>query len=138
MSFDPYLHFMGNCADAMAFYADLFGADQLHVMRYREAPEGPPEFADSDLVMHATLVLGNRTLMASDYPPGMDGLAQQSVSISHIVPDTDRAHAVYDALCVGGAVIMAFGPTFFSEGFGMVQDRFGTHWMIGGPMKDMA
>lgn len=134
ISFDPYLQVMGNCAEAMAFHADLFDTDQLQIMHYSEAPEGPPEFADSNLVMHASLVLDDRTLMASDYPPGMAGLERQSASSSHELPGTDPARAVHDALCAGGAEIMAFGPNFFSDGFGMVRDRFGTHWMISGPM----
>ena len=28
-------------------------------------------------------------------------------------------------------VEMPFGPTFWSPGFGMVNDRFGKHWIIG-------
>lgn len=138
MSFDPYIHFQGNCAEAMTFYSSLFGADDLQIMRYSQTPDGPPEFAGSDLVLHASLVLGGRVLMASDYPPGMPGLPQQSVSVSHTLPDAQKARAVFDALSEGGAEIMAFGETFFCEGFGMVRDRFGTHWMIGGPMKEFA
>ncbi|MBS0302613.1 MAG: VOC family protein, partial [Proteobacteria bacterium] len=33
-------------------------------------------------------------------------------------------------LTQGGAVAMAYGKTFWSEGFGMVTDRFGTPWMV--------
>jgi PhnB protein len=29
-------------------------------------------------------------------------------------------------------VVMPFGPTFWAKGFGMVTDRFGTPWMVGG------
>ena len=35
-----------------------------------------------------------------------------------------------NALAAGGAEIQGFGSTFFSRGFGMVKDRYGTHWMI--------
>jgi PhnB protein len=39
--------------------------------------------------------------------------------------------AAFDALCQGGTVVMPWAKTFWSEGFGMVSDRFGTHWMLG-------
>ena len=35
----------------------------------------------------------------------------------------------------GGAEIMGFQPTFWSDGFGMVKDRFGTHWMVSAPWR---
>ena len=39
MAFVPYIHFQGQCREAMAFYADVFGGT-LEVMTYAEAPEG--------------------------------------------------------------------------------------------------
>lgn len=132
MSFAPYIHFQGNCAEAMAFYADVFGATNLQMMRYSEAPEGsgmPP----SDRVMHGSLTASGGMLMASDFPEGMAGEPQAGVSISFSAPDNEAGEAVFRRLGEGGTVIMPFGPTFWSPGFGMVKDRFGTHWMISGP-----
>jgi PhnB protein len=129
MSFVPYIMFRGNCAEAMAFYAEVFGADPPVLMRYSEAPEGegmPP----SERVMHAELGLADGKLMASDYPEGMPGDEQKAVSVMHEVADAEKARRVFDRLAEGGVVLMPFGPTFWSQGFGMVRDRFGTHWMI--------
>lgn len=139
MSFDPYIHFQGNCRDAMAAYQVVFGGT-LDLMPYAAAPDWPagtPEaMKTSDLVMHGTLRLpGGRMLMASDFPPGMGGDPQQAVSISHEAASMDAARAVFDALADGGAVIMPLGPTFWSDGFGMLKDRFGTHWMISSPWR---
>lgn len=139
MSFDPYIHFQGNCRAAMTAYQALFGG-RLELMPYSAAPEWPegtPEaMKSSDLVMHGTLALPDgRMLMASDFPPGMGGDPQQAVSISHTAPSVDRAKAVFASLLEGGAVIMEFQPTFWSDGFGMVKDRFGTHWMISSPWR---
>lgn len=130
MSFDPYIHFRGDCAAAMEFYADIFNADDLFLMRYSEMPEAPPNFANSDRVLHATVTLGGRMLMASDYPPGTDGDPQKGVSICHTAPDIPAGRHIFDRLKDGGEEIMAWGETFFAEGFGMLRDRFGTHWMI--------
>ncbi|MEI4487643.1 VOC family protein [Frigidibacter sp. MR17.14] len=132
MSFDPYLHFQGTCAEAMELYRDWFGGT-LTVMRYADAPPGAapvPEGAAGDLVMHAALELDGRVLMASDFPPGW-GEAQKAVTISHAVTDPTAAETLFARmLAEGGEVIMPFAATFFSPGFGMLRDRFGTHWMI--------
>ena len=130
MAFMPYLHFQGNCAEAMAFYADLFGASDLQLMRYSDAPPGSgPSFA-SDLVMHSQFTAGGAVLMASDFPPGW-GEAQKAVSVMIDPATVPEAQARFDRLVAGGEVVMPFGPTFWSPGFGMVKDRFGTHWIIG-------
>lgn len=133
MGFEPYLHFQGTCAEAMAFYADLFGASDLFIQRYREMPGAPPELAGSDLVMHSVMVVGGLLLMGSDFPPGVEGEPQAAVSISRSAPDLATAQRLFDALAEGGAVVMPLQPTFWSTGFGLVRDRFGTHWMISGP-----
>jgi PhnB protein len=129
MSFVPYLMFQGDCAEAMAFYADVFGTAAPTIMRYSEAPKGEGVPA-SDRVMHAELALGEGRLMGSDYPEGMPGDPQQAVSVLHPVADSAAGRRVFERLAEGGAVVMPFGPTFWSKGFGMVKDRFGTHWMI--------
>ncbi len=129
MSFMPYIHFDGQCAQAMAFYMQVFGGTDLQTMLYSDAPPDsgiPP----SDLIMHSQFNALGGVLMASDAPPGMGG-PQQSVSIMVAPPSVDAAHKVFDALSEGGKVIMPFGPTFWSPGFGMTEDRFGTHWIIG-------
>jgi len=137
MGFEPYLHFQGNCAEAMAFYAKLFGASDLFIQRYREMPDAPAELAGSDLVMHSALVAGGMVLMAADFPPGVEGEPQKGVSISRSAPDLASAHRLFDALAAGGTVTMPIQPTFWSTGYGMVRDRFGTHWMISGPAVEV-
>ncbi len=129
MSFVPYIHFRGNCAEAMNFYAEIFGTETPVIMRYRDAPASE-EVPPSDRVMHAEIVLGNGKLMASDFPEGMPGDPQQAVSIMHPVSDPEAGQRLFDRFAEGGKIIMPFGPTFWSRGFGMVRDRFGTHWMI--------
>ena len=37
---------------------------------------------------------------------------------------------VFDGLAEGGQATMPFTQTFWSPGFGMVTDRFGTPWMV--------
>lgn len=127
----PYLHFRGDCADALAFYAEVFGGTDLRVTRYGEAPDIPPEWIESPRIMHGQIRIGDGTLMASDFPPGVDGDQQAAVSLMQPMPDVATARAVFDRLATeGGHIAEPFRETFFSPGFGMVKDRFGTHWII--------
>src|SRR5256885_1531439 len=56
MQFIPYLNFNGNCAEAFAFYARLFGGTIVHQSTFGETPgfEQMPE-AGKNLIMHAHL-----------------------------------------------------------------------------------
>jgi PhnB protein len=126
----PYLHFQGQCAEALAFYATVFNGSGLQTMRYADGPEAPPAWKDSPRIMHGQVSIYDGTLMASDYPPGTDGSPQQGFSVMQSAPNPAEAQRVFTALADQGAVIQPFQPTFFSPGFGMVEDKFGTHWII--------
>lgn len=126
----PYLHFQGQCAQALAFYAEIFGSAPPQILRYADGPEAPEEHRSSDRVMHGEIAIWDGKLMASDFPPGVAGDAQAAVSVMQSAPSVEEARRVFDRLAEGGAVIAPFTPTFFSHGFGMVKDRFGTHWII--------
>jgi PhnB protein len=138
MSFSPYLTFNGTCREAMTWYAGIFGAKDLQVMSYTDAPPGTPGMDPSmkDQVMHSQFTLGGGPLMGSDAPAAWYQ-PQAGVSVMHGAGTRDRAEQVFKALAEGGEVTMPFGDTFWAEGFGMVRDRFGTHWMISGPPKAM-
>ena len=130
MAFIPYLNFDGNCAEAMTFYAKLFNATELQILRYSDAPasEGLPP---SDAVMYSHIMLGEACLMGSDHPPGSDPEPMTSVSVNHPVATPQEGQAIFDQLAEGGTILMPYEKTFFSSAFGMVRDRFGTSWMIG-------
>ena len=128
MALIPYIHFGGNCEEAMTFYAGVFGATDLRIMRYADGPDDMP-MPRSDRVMHSQFSSDGATLMASDFPEG-PGEPQAGMSVTCTAETVAEARARFDALSEGGAIIMPFGPTFWSKGFGMFKDRFGTHWII--------
>jgi PhnB protein len=132
MALVPYIHFQGNCAEALAFYAEVFGAPPATLNRYSDVPEDAGG-TKSDRIMHGELEIAGGKLMASDFPEGMEGDAQKAVSVMYPAPDAAEGQRIYDRLHAGGDTIMPYGPTFWSSGFGMVRDRFGTHWMISAP-----
>ena len=128
----PYIHFQGNCAEAMAYYRDLLGGSDLQLMKYDDAPpmDGAPTMPKSDRIMHAQMNCMGGMLMASDFPPGFQGDPQTAVSIMLTPATVAEGRRLFDAL-KGGGVIHDYAATFFSKGFGMAKDRFGTHWIIG-------
>jgi PhnB protein len=128
MPFAPYLHFQGNCAEALRHYAAVFGTTDLVLTTYAEAPGEAMQ--PSELIMYGHVIVDGSALMASDYPPGMESKPQQSVTISFTRPTPALAEALFERLAEGGTITMPFGKTFWSPGFGMLRDRFGTHWMI--------
>lgn len=107
-------------------------------MTYSEAPEDVGVSRVSTRIMHATLIVKGGILKGSDFPDGMQGDPQRAVSISFDAPDLETGRALHERLKDGGAEITPFAKTFWSPGFGMVRDRFGTHWMISAPGEAQA
>ncbi|WP_420341945.1 VOC family protein [Paenirhodobacter sp.] len=134
--FTPYMHFQGCCAEALTTYCRVLGGTELTLMTYDDVPDGGFGGAGAgQLIMHGSFRLRDGMLFASDFPPGMEGERQQAVSVHLDFPTDAAAHAAFDALREGGQEIMPFAETFWATGFGMLRDRFGTHWMLSGPMK---
>ncbi|WP_226552753.1 VOC family protein [Celeribacter naphthalenivorans] len=125
----PYLHFEGHCEEAMRAYAQVLGGD-LDLMRYKDMPEAPEGYAHSEAIMHAALMSPYGDLMASDYPPHVASKPQSSVSVTVSTDTVADGRRIFGALVEGGVPTMEYGPSFFSPGFGMCVDRFGTSWII--------
>ena len=132
MKIEPYLFFNGSCAEAIAYYQSALGAVVEMQMRFRESPDIvamrlPAGWEDK--IMHASLRIGDTTLMASD---GMSAAKVGFVGVSLSISLTDEAAArrIFDALADGGEIRMPLGKTFWSPCYGMVMDRFGVGWML--------
>ncbi|MGA2258883.1 MAG: VOC family protein [Thermoguttaceae bacterium] len=133
MQVQPYLSFEGRCEEAIEFYKTAVGAKVDVLIRFKDSPEPlpsgkfPPEVMNK--VMHASLRIGDSTVMASD--GRCAGNAKfTGTSLTLCVPNDAEAVQRFDALCEGGTVGMPLTKTFFSSCFGMVIDRFGVPWMI--------
>jgi PhnB protein len=128
MQIQPYLFFDGRCEEAIEFYRGTLGAEVTMLMRFKEGP-GPSSPGTEDKVMHASLRIGDTTVLASDGrclgPPKFQGFA-----LSLTVSDESEAERLFAVLGNGGQVQMPMAKTFFSPRFGMVTDRFGVFWMI--------
>jgi PhnB protein len=126
----PYLFFDGRCEEAVEFYHKALGAQVETLTRFKDSPDPgmcPPGAGDK--VMHASIRIGETTVMASD---GQCSGRQsfEGFALSLTLPDAAEAERLFAALGDGGRVQMPLTKTFFSPRFGMVADRFGVSWMI--------
>ena len=133
MNVQPYLFFDGRCEEAIEFYRKALGAEVSMLMRYKDSPEPPQPGmvppGSENKIMHASLRIGDTTLMASDGhcqgKPNFDGF-----SLTVNAADEAEARRLFAALSDGGQVRMPLAKTFFSPCFGMLGDRFGLGWMV--------
>ena len=71
MSFAPYIGFTGNARDAMTEYARIFGANDLQIMGFADAPPDQRPPGAENLVMHAQFSAGpGAPMMGCDIPQG--------------------------------------------------------------------
>ncbi|MGO8689354.1 MAG: VOC family protein [Thermoguttaceae bacterium] len=128
MQIQPYLFYNGRCDEAIAFYRAALGAEVTMLMRFNESPE-PAAHGDADKVMHASLRIGDTTVLVSD-GRSSGALSFEGFALALTAADDATAERFFAALGDGGQVRMPLGKTFFSSKFGMVADRFGVLWMI--------
>jgi PhnB protein len=132
----PFLHFDGNCREAMEFYKQSLGAE-LFLLPYSDAPGEPawvtPE--SRDRIMHSTLNhSGGPLLMASDTMPGHAFQQGSNFAVCIECESRDEIEAFFAALSAGGEVTMPLQDTFWNAHFGMLKDKFGIHWMLNFPL----
>ena len=133
MQVQPYLFFDGRCEEAVEFYKKALGAKVEMLMRFKDSPE-PPQAemhppGSENKVLHASLRIGDTTVMASDgHCQGKPSF--QGFSLSVTAANDAEAERLFTALADRGQVQMPLTKTFFSSRFGMVADRFGVSWMV--------
>jgi PhnB protein len=132
MAFRPYLLFGGDCREAFTRYQEIFGGE-LTLLPMKDIPGEEPPAEKADMIIHASLAIGNDLLMGSDDPMADTFGPVQGMVVSYDAADVAEAERVFDALTDGGTISQALEPTFFSDAFGVGVDRFGTPWMVVGP-----
>src|SRR6185503_6072632 len=127
MKVEPYLFLDGRCEEAIEFYRKTLGAKVEMLMRFKDSPApqqpGMVPAGAGDKVMHASLRIGDTTVMASD-GECLGRPSFQGFSLSLTARDDAEAERLFAALANGGKVQMPLAKTFFSSRFGMVADRF--------------
>lgn len=122
---NPYITFDGNCAEALAFYASVFGGEPS-VSMFREFG------MEIDGVMHASLdTPAGFHLFGSDNFEGMGPLTVgNNLQISLSGDDADALRGYWDGLAEGGNVVMPLARQMWGDDYGMMADKFGVLWHV--------
>ena len=127
VTLNPYLHFDGEAADAIAFYADVLGGTTSVMTFGQMGMEGP----DAQKVMHGQLETDSGiTLMVSDMPPGSTRRRGNDVTISLSGDDEPTLRGWWEKLSAGGQVETPLEKQMWGDVFGACTDRFGVNWLV--------
>ena len=124
----PYIAFRGNCREAIDFYKQALGAEELFSQTYGESPMADRGAADA--IMHSTIKVGDTHIMMCDDFHTENFTTGGNISLAVGLNDVDRAKTIFTNLSDGGNVTMPLDKTFWAEAFGMLTDKFGINWMV--------
>lgn len=128
----PYIHFVNNAEEAIAFYKGIFGA-KAEVMHFSDMPQMPTPDQFKNQVMHSELNFDGTKLYISDSEV-MGGVKQDgeniSLSLTGDTSDRDKLTEYFNKLAEGGEVTDKLDQKPWGAEFGMLKDKFGISWMV--------
>jgi len=118
------------CADAIEFYQEAFGAEEL----------GRMAMPDGKRLMHAMIKIGDSPIMMVDAmeefgAKGPKGLGGTPVSLNLYSEDAKAAFARAEA--AGCTVTMPLAEMFWGDLYGKLEDPFGHSWAICQHVRDV-
>jgi PhnB protein len=128
-SVTPYIHFDGNCREAMQFYQKCFASE----IQLTPLPDdsGNPSNDPAAKIMHSQLSRnGQPFLMASDGGPGGTYKAGNNFSVSVDCESIAEIDRLFAAVGEGGQVTLPLGNVPWGARFGILTDRFGVQWLF--------
>ena len=125
---NAYLHFSGNCREAMTFYKDCFGGE-LSFTTTGESPMAAQMPEMKDLIMHSVLTKDGLVLMASDMMDTERATKGNNISLCIIGANAEELKPIFSKLSKGGEVTHELKTEFFGT-YGDLTDKFGIAWMF--------
>jgi len=125
----PHLICAG-AAEAIEFYKKAFGATEKSRL---PGPNGQ--------LMHASIEIGDSTIMLTDEIPawgalGPKALKGSSITIHLYVSDVDAFAA--QAAAAGAKITMPVSDMFWGDRYGQLEDPFGHRWSVATHLRDMS
>ncbi len=132
MQLSPYIAFDGNGREAIDYYCETLGAEIVMAMNFGDMPEQGDWITDAnrDRLAHATLRIGDMTIMASDTPGFEPHNGFSGVTLQVACDTLEEGQTFFEKLAADGTVMMPFEKTFWAQRFGMLTDKFGVPWMV--------
>ena len=126
---NAYLHFDGNCREAMTFYKGCLGGELvLQIVEDSPIADQMPQEARQD-ILHSTLTTGGFVLMASDMMPA-PRVRGNSVSLCIACSSEEELSRFFSSLSSGGNVTCPVGKQFWGATFGALTDQYGVNWLL--------
>lgn len=127
----PAIHFNGVCKQAIDLYIEAFGATDILIDYYDDAPDGSGLNLKGDMsgkVMHSSLTIcGTMVNMSDAETPVTMGNA---ICLNVFMPGAEDVRRAFEILKAGGRVGVPLGPQFFSPMYAAVEDRYGVYWQL--------
>ncbi|GHU63698.1 VOC family protein [Clostridia bacterium] len=132
-TFTIFINFDGNCREALEFYTKIFQSEAQDIMTYDQmSPDQNFSVADVDKkkIMYSSIPIFGCHVMFSDVPSDMPLTKGDNISPTLSSDDKEEIQRIFTALSEGGTVMMPLNKTFWSESFGVVQDKYGIIWQL--------
>ena len=124
-----YLHFDGNCRQAMQFYQKCLGTE-IQMSLYPDA-KGQLSNDPGAKIMHSQLLQnGQPVLMASDMPPGSSVRSGNNFSVSVECDSVEEIERLFRAVGEKGQVRVPLANMPWGARLGMLTDQFGIQWLF--------
>jgi PhnB protein len=126
---NAYLHFNGNCREAMEFYKECLGGN-LTMSTYAGSPmEWQMPAALKDKIIHSRLETSGMVIIADDMTrPGVVTVGN-NISLCIQSKETKEIEPYFSKLAEGGVVNQPLTKAFFGV-FGIINDKFGISWIF--------
>lgn len=124
----PYLHFSGNCQEAMNFYQECLGGKLIfqRIGEVEEKSEMPENMKNQ--ILHATLSNQFFTLHATDL--GSDDQIFHPLSLSLSCIDPRETREIFEKLSEGGRKNQDLAYNYWGNLVGELTDKFGNRWIL--------
>jgi PhnB protein len=124
-----YLHFNGNCREAMEFYKKCLGGE-LNLHTFAGSPmeaQAPP--SEREKVLHAILETDGMVLVADDMLESRQVTFGDNFSLYVSAASMKEIQAQFNKLAEGGKVTQPITKAPFGY-FGVLLDKFGISWIF--------
>lgn len=132
-SFSLFLNFDGNCHEALEFYSRIFQSEVQGLMTYDEMPPDPNfpiAEADKKRVMYSSMLIFGCNIMFCDIPASSTLTKGGNINLTLGTEDKEDLQRIFAELSAEGKVLMPLEKSFWSELYGMVQDKYGIIWQL--------
>ena len=131
---NPHINFNGNAEEAFTFYKSVFGGEFAKIIRFKDisSTEFPVSENEANKIMHISLPIGKKFLIANDVPESMgrtnENENRSKISIS--AESKEEAIILFNGLSVGGQIEVPIEESLGGSYFGMFRDKYGIEWIV--------